>query len=79
MIILVSTNSPNWLALPQPAYRNKEFLIIFFSCFKKPPRTERLDMLEINKSTAAKLIVLWNLPALLLLASAYEVGSTVFS
>ena len=36
-------------------------------------------MIAINKTTAAKLIILWNLPALLLLAGAYEVGSTVFS
>ena len=36
-------------------------------------------MLAINKVTAAKLIVLWNLPALLLLVCAYEVGTTVFS
>ena len=38
-----------------------------------------LVMLAINKTTAAKLIVLWNLPALLLLAGAYEVGTTVFA
>ena len=36
-------------------------------------------MLAMNKVTAAKLIVLWNLPALFLLAGVYEVGSTVFS
>lgn len=36
-------------------------------------------MIAINKTTAAKLIVLLNLPALLLLAGAYEVGTTVFS
>tara|TARA_Y100001968_G_scaffold165684_1_gene151763 strand:+ start:251 stop:361 length:111 start_codon:yes stop_codon:yes gene_type:complete len=36
-------------------------------------------MLAINKFTAAKLIVLWNLPALLIFASAYEVGTTVFA
>ena len=35
-------------------------------------------MLAINKTTAAKLIVLWNLPALLLLAGAYEVATTLF-
>ncbi len=33
----------------------------------------------INRTTAAKLIVLWNLPALLLLAGMYEVGSAVFA
>tara|TARA_B100001996_G_scaffold200676_1_gene153592 strand:- start:473 stop:583 length:111 start_codon:yes stop_codon:yes gene_type:complete len=36
-------------------------------------------MIAINKTTAAKLIVLLNLPALLLLTGAYEVGTTVFS
>ena len=36
-------------------------------------------MLAINKTTAAKLIVLWNLPALLFLAGAFEVGTTVFA
>ena len=36
-------------------------------------------MFAINKTTAAKLIILWNLPALLLLASAYEVGNNVFT
>ena len=39
----------------------------------------RLVMLVINKTTAAKLIVIWNLPALLLLAGAYEVGTTLFN
>ena len=42
-------------------------------------QTKLLVMLAINKTTAAKLIVLWNLPALLLLAGAYEVGTTVFA
>ena len=36
-------------------------------------------MLAINKSTAAKLILLWNLPTLLLLAGAYEIGTTVLA
>jgi len=36
-------------------------------------------MLAINKTTAAKLIVLWNLPALFLLIGAYEVGTIVLS
>jgi len=35
-------------------------------------------MFAIKKTTAAKLIVLWNLPALLLLAGAFEVGTTLF-
>ncbi len=36
-----------------------------------------LAMLALNKSTAAKLLILWKLPALLLLAGAFEVGSKV--
>jgi len=36
-------------------------------------------MLAINKSTAAKLIVLLNLPALLLLAGAFEFGTSLFA
>tara|TARA_Y100001968_G_C19002930_1_gene546733 strand:- start:422 stop:532 length:111 start_codon:yes stop_codon:yes gene_type:complete len=36
-------------------------------------------MLAINKTIATKLIVLWNLPALLLLAGAYEVGATLLA
>ena len=38
-----------------------------------------LVMLAFNKITAAKLIVLWNLPALLFIAGAFEVGTTVFA
>jgi hypothetical protein len=34
-------------------------------------------MLALNKSTAAKLLFLWNLPVLILLAGAFEVGSSV--
>ena len=47
--------------------------------FLKTNQNQLLVMLAINKTTAAKLIVLWNLPALLLLAGAYEVGTTVFA
>tara|TARA_B100000579_G_scaffold353061_1_gene307680 strand:- start:283 stop:393 length:111 start_codon:yes stop_codon:yes gene_type:complete len=36
-------------------------------------------MLAINKTTAAKLIVLLNLPALLLFVGAYEIGTSVFT
>ena len=53
--------------------------IYVFHIFLKPLRAKLLVMLAINRTTAAKLIVLWNLPALLLLAGAYEVGTTVFS
>ena len=44
-----------------------------------PIQEKPLVMLAFNKITAAKLIVLWNLPALLLLAGAFEVGTTVFA
>ena len=76
---LISINSPNWLALLQPSYYYQKLLFIFYSSFLKPNLTKLLVMLAINKTTAAKLIVLWNLPALLLLAGAYEVGTTVFA
>ena len=56
----------------------REFVYIFFKSLK-PIRTKILVMLAINKATAAKLIVIWNLPALLILAGAYEVGITVFA
>ena len=52
---------------------------IYISYVFKTNQIQRLAMLAINKTTAAKLIVLWNLPALLLLAGAYEVGTTVFT
>ena len=50
-----------------------------FILTSKNPEKKFSVMLAINKTTAAKLIVLWNLPALLLLAGAYEVGTTVFT
>ena len=52
---------------------------VYISLILKFIRTKLLVMLAINKTTAAKLIVLWNLPALLLLVGAYEVGTTVFA
>ena len=52
---------------------------IYISLIFLTSQTKLLVMLAINKTTAAKLIVLWNLPALLLLAGAYEVGTTVFA
>ena len=66
--------SPTWTDL-----QDKRTLSIFITSSYKPSRTKLLVMLAINKTTAAKLIVLWNLPALLLLASAFEVGTTVFA
>ena len=52
---------------------------IYVLHISKPTESEPLVMLSINKTTAAKLIVLWNLPALLLLAGTFELGTTVFS
>ena len=40
-------------------------------------QNQLLAMLALNKTTAAKLLVLWNLPVLLLIAGAFEVGSSV--
>ena len=77
-MIMISINSPNWLALLLPSYSNRELLFIFDSSFKTN-QNQLLVMLAINKTTAAKLIVLWNLPALLILVGAYEVGTTVFA
>ena len=65
--------SPTWTDL-----QDKRTLFILIISSYKPTRTKLLVMLAINKTTAAKLIVLWNLPALLLLAGAYEVVTTVF-
>ena len=67
---LVSPTSTALLLLRASITFSSSFLTI---------QTKLLVMLAINKTTAAKLIVLWNLPALLLLAGAYEVGTTVFS
>tara|TARA_Y100001968_G_scaffold220751_1_gene203669 strand:+ start:1090 stop:1200 length:111 start_codon:yes stop_codon:yes gene_type:complete len=36
-------------------------------------------MQAITKSTAAKLLVLLNLPAILILAGVFEIGSSVFT
>ena len=66
--------SPTWTDL-----QDKRTLFILITFSYKPTRTRLLVMLAINKTTAAKLIVLWNLPALLLLAGTYEVVTTVFS
>ena len=68
---LVSPTSTVLLPLSSTVYGSFIFL--------KTNLTKLLVMLAINKTTAAKLIVLWNLPALLLLAGAYEVGTTVFA
>ncbi len=68
---LVSTTSTVLLLL------RASFYILYIS--KKPTRNKLLVMLAINKTTAAKLIVLWNLPALLLFVGVYEVGTTVFA
>tara|TARA_Y100001968_G_scaffold45309_1_gene35336 strand:+ start:156 stop:383 length:228 start_codon:yes stop_codon:yes gene_type:complete len=75
---VISINSPNWLALLQPSYWNQGFLFTIDTNLRLF-KTKLLVMLAINKTTAAKLIILWNLPALLLLASAYELGTVVFA
>ena len=55
----------------------RAFIYIYVTL--KPTELKLLVMLAINKTTAAKLIVLLNLPSLLLLVGAFEVGTTVFS
>ena len=50
-----------------------------FYTSNKANHIKPLVMPAINKITAAKLIVLWNLPALLLLAGGYEFGTNLFS
>ncbi|WP_413391074.1 hypothetical protein [Prochlorococcus marinus] len=65
--------SPTWTDL-----QDKRTLFILITSSYKPTRTKLLVMCAINKTTAAKLIVLWNLPALLLLAGTYEVVTSVF-
>ena len=66
---------PNWLALPEPTFRDRLLLVMFQiidSNFKNI-----LAMTAINKITAAKLLVLINLPVLLLIAGVYQIGSAV--
>tara|TARA_Y100001968_G_scaffold164298_1_gene150365 strand:- start:213 stop:446 length:234 start_codon:yes stop_codon:yes gene_type:complete len=77
-MILISINRPNWIALLQPYYYNGELQLLL--CQKSYLTREKfLVMLAINKITAAKLIILWNLPTLLLSISAFEVGTTLFA
>ena len=66
--------SPTWTDQQD----KRSFFILITSSYKST-RTKLLVMLAINKTTAAKLIVLWNLPALLLLVGAYEVCTTVLA
>ena len=65
----------NWLALHEPTLRDRLFLDMFPIIdlnFKNI-----LAMTAINKITAAKLLVLINLPVLLLIAGVYQIGSAV--
>ena len=52
---------------------------MFFVKVLQPHQNKILSVIAINQITAAKLIVLWNLPAIYLLASACEVGTTIFA
>ena len=70
------TKNPNWLALPEPACRNMGIALMLYTS-SYIIQEQLLAMLALNKSTAAKLLVLWNLPVLLLLTGAFEVGSKV--
>ena len=73
---LISINNPNWLALLQPSYWIRNIAVIFISS-SHSNQNQLLAMLALNKTTAAKLLILWNLPVLLLIAGAFEVGSSV--
>ena len=63
---------PNWLALPEPTFRDRLFLVMLIQNLKNI-----LAMTAITKITAAKLLVLINLPFLLLIAGVYQIGSAV--
>ena len=73
---LISKSRPNWLALPGPPFRNQSIAFILITS-SNTNQNQLLAMLALNKTTAAKLLVLWNLPVLLLLAGAFEVISSV--
>ena len=70
------------LALPGPNLTLiNSFLIIFqrnylYISLKKFPQKNKLTAATYKK-TALKVLVLWNLPALLLLAGAFQIGSSV--
>ena len=66
---------PNWLALPEPAIYDR-YLLVMFSIFDLNLKNI-LAMTANNKITAAKLLVLINLPVLLLIAGVYQIGSAV--
>jgi len=76
LFIAFPKQHPNWLSLPQPSYGGRKIAVIFISS-SHINQNNLLAMHALNKTTAAKLIVLWNLPVLLLLAGAFEVGSKV--
>tara|TARA_Y100001968_G_scaffold131658_1_gene120134 strand:+ start:259 stop:429 length:171 start_codon:yes stop_codon:yes gene_type:complete len=54
-----------------------EYLLYFKTFIDNIPNSHQ-GMHAITKFTAAKLLILFNLPALLLLAGAFEIGSSVF-
>ena len=62
--------------LTEPDYRNMGIALMLYIS-SHIIQKQLLAMLALNKSTAAKLLVLWNLPVLLLFVGAFEVGSKV--
>ena len=66
---------PNWLALPEPTFRDRLLLVIFLIIISH--FINILAMTAINKITAVKLLVLINLPVLLVIAGVYQIGSAV--
>ena len=79
-----STDDPDKYKQPELVSPTSTVLLVLRASFIFNPsfkiiQSKLLVMLAINKATAAKLILLWNLPALLLLVGAYEVGTNVFA
>ena len=70
------TQNPELVSPTQTVYRNIGIASMFVTS-SNIIQNQLLAMLALNKTTAAKLLVLWNLPVLLLLAGAFEVGSSV--
>ncbi len=75
---LIGKNNPNWLALHRPTYEKQELTSILLRSSHKKLET-LFAMHPITKFTAAKLLILLNLPAILLFAGAFEIGSSVLA
>ena len=79
---LISINSPNWLALPQPNVVSNGILFIFVSsviqvCVSLKIIQSLLSMTSINNSSAAKFLALFCIPALILASGSFDVATSV--